>query len=84
MQHHTAQLDLAWQPLARAGVDVEKARNDMHDPGIAQVIAQDIEDARALNVTKTPEFFVNGRSMPSFGYDPLKTLVQDALAQAYR
>ena len=39
---------------------------------------------RCLNVTKTPEFFVYGRPMPSFGYDQLKGLVDEALASAYR
>ncbi len=82
--NHTARVDLAWQPLARAGVDVEQARNDMGSPEIARIIAQDVEDARTLNVTKTPEYFVNGKPMPSFGYQQLQRLVDDALAQAYR
>jgi protein-disulfide isomerase len=81
--HHTAQIDLAWQPLARAGVDVEQAKSDMRAPEIARLIAQDIEDARTLNVTKTPEYFVNGRPMPSFGYEQLQKLVSDALRAAY-
>jgi protein-disulfide isomerase len=81
--HHTAQVDLAWQPLARAGVDVEQAKSDMRAPEIARLIAQDIEDARTLNVTKTPEYFVNGRPMPSFGYEQLQKLVSDALRAAY-
>lgn len=82
--NHTARVDLAWQPLARAGVDVEQARNDMGSPEIARIIAQDVEDARTLNVTKTPEYFVNGRPMPSFGYQQLQKLVDDALRDAYR
>ena len=84
VQHHTAQLALVWQPLSRAGVDVEKARNDMQDPGIVQVIAQDLQDAQTLSITKTPEFFVNGRPLPIFGYDELRKLVQEALSDAYR
>lgn len=82
--HHTARIDLAWQPLARAGVDVAQARTDMRSPEITRIIAQDVEDARTLNVTKTPEYFVNGRPLPSFGYDQLKRLVDDALAASYR
>jgi len=50
----------------------------------ARAIAQDLDDARILNVTKTPEFFVNGRPLPSFGYDQLKELVDKALASARR
>jgi len=36
-----------------------------------------------LNVKATPEFFVNGKPLPSFGYDQLKSLVEDELAAAY-
>jgi protein-disulfide isomerase len=82
--HHTAQVELAWQPLARAGVNVEQAKSDMRAPEIARLIAQDIDDARTLNVTKTPEYFVNGRPMPSFGYEQLQKLMDDALREAYR
>ncbi|MBF0214737.1 MAG: hypothetical protein HQM00_14440 [Magnetococcales bacterium] len=49
----------------------------------AQVIQQDIEDGKRLNVRATPEFFVNGRPMPSFGYDQLSRLVKEAVAAAY-
>ena len=45
------------------------------------VIAQDIADGRTLNVTKTPEFFVNGRPLPVFGYEELKKLVDLALKE---
>jgi protein-disulfide isomerase len=73
-----------WQPLARAGVNVEQAKADMQAPEIGRVIAQDMEDGKTLNVNKTPEFFVNGRPLPSFGYEQLRNLVQEELARAYR
>lgn len=82
--HHTARVEFAWPILARAGVDIEQAKRDMRAPEIARLIAQDIADARALNVTKTPEYFVNGRPMPSFGYEQLQKLVQGALMREYR
>jgi protein-disulfide isomerase len=82
--NHTAQLDLVWQPLERAGIDVERAKADMQAPEIARVVAQDLEDVRTLNVNKTPEFFVNGRPLPSFGYEQLRNLVNEELANAYR
>ncbi len=83
-QNHTAQVGLVWQPLERAGVDVARAKADMQAPEIARVIAQDLEDVRTLNVTKTPQFFVNGRPLPSFGYEQLRTLVYEELANVYR
>lgn len=40
-------------------------------------------DARALGVTKTPGFFVNGRPLPRFGLEELQTLVKEELRGAY-
>lgn len=55
----------------------------MNAPEIAQRIEQDLSDAKALNVTKTPEFFVNGLPLPSFGLKQLQNLVKQALRSAY-
>jgi protein-disulfide isomerase len=80
--HHTAQPDAALRQLEGVGLDMARLRSDMHSPDIARLIDQDLADARTLSVTKTPEFFVNGRPMPSFGYDQLKKLVDNALTSA--
>jgi transposase len=53
-----------------------------NSPEVARLIEQDLPDAKALNVTMTPEYFVNGKGLPSFGYEQLKDLVADALANA--
>ena len=81
---HTAQPDLAWSEVQRIGLEMDRLKKDMEQPELARLIQQDLQDAVALNVTKTPEFFVNGRPMPSFGYEELKTLVDQALREAYR
>ncbi|CAB1367317.1 DsbA family protein [Denitratisoma oestradiolicum] len=77
--HHTPQLALVWQKLEGLDLNLEQLRLDMMAPEIAQLIAQDLADAQALNVTQTPEFFVNGAPLPTFGYEPLKALVDAAL-----
>ncbi len=82
--NHSPQPDLVWNYIAGVGLDLERVRHDMYAPDIAQNLAQDVADAKALNVTQTPEFFVNGKPMPSFGYEELDALVNDALATAYR
>ena len=82
--HHTPQVALAWKHLEGLGLNLEQMQFDMTAPEIANVIAQDLEDARALNVTRTPEYFVNGKPLPSFGYEQLKRLVDDALAATRR
>jgi len=81
---HKPQVALVWKHLEGLGLNLEQLRTDMAAPEIARMIAQDLEDARVLNVTKTPEFFVNGKPLPSFGYDPLKDLVDKTLASARR
>jgi len=82
VQHHTARVELVWKHLEGLGLDMERLRNDMHSPEITRIIEQDVADAQKLKVTKTPEFFVNGKPMPSFGYEQLQGLVKEALAGA--
>jgi protein-disulfide isomerase len=81
--HHNPQPDKLWPLLARAGIDVEKLQRDMHDPAIEKRIAQDIADARTLNVRKTPGFFVNGIPLQSFGYQQLHQLVRSEIDKQY-
>ncbi len=81
--NHTPQPDLVWAQLGGLGLDLDRVRQQTFDADIAQLVQQDIADARALGVTQTPEFFVNGKPMPSFGYDQLTTLVDGALRKEY-
>jgi hypothetical protein len=37
-----------------------------------------------LDVNKTPEYFVNGRPLPSVSYERLDNLVHEELANTYR
>jgi protein-disulfide isomerase len=82
--NHTAQVGAAWQQLAGLGLDQDQIEADMTSPEIAQIIEQDLADASTMNVTMTPEYFVNGRPLPSFGYEQLRQLVDEALAEAGR
>ncbi|MFZ3042531.1 MAG: thioredoxin domain-containing protein [Thiobacillus sp.] len=70
--------------LEGLGLDLARLQNDMNAPDIASLIARDMADVNTLNINKTPEFFVNGKPLPSFGYEPLKKLVDEALASEYR
>ncbi|HJV25898.1 MAG TPA: thioredoxin domain-containing protein [Aromatoleum sp.] len=79
---HTARVDFAWKAIEGLGLNMEQMAFDVTDPQIARLIEQDLADARTLNVTQTPEFFVNGKPLPSFGAEQLKKLVDDALASS--
>jgi protein-disulfide isomerase len=81
--NHQAQPDRLWVYLDKAGIDLEQAREDMHREDIEDRIRQDVSDARQLQVTKTPGFFVNGRPLVPFGADELRALVDSEVARNY-
>jgi protein-disulfide isomerase len=71
------------QSIAGVGLDMPKLEADMNSPEVTQRIERDLEDAKALRVTATPEYFVNGKPMPSFGEQQLRDLIDEALQDAY-
>jgi len=81
--NHTVRSDLVMARLDGLGLNLEQLNRDMNDPEITRAIEQDLADAKSLNVTKTPEYFVNGRQMPTFGDEQLKELVGEELKRAY-
>lgn len=83
-RHHVAEVDRVWPHLEGLGLDIELLKRDMDAPDIAALIAQDLADAESLNVTRTPEFFVNGHPLPSFGFQQLTDLVDAAVLEAQR
>lgn len=80
--HGKPNIDLAYRAAQEAGLDIEKAKKDALTPEIEAVLKQDIEDLTALEVTKTPTFLVNGRSLPTFGDEQLRALVAEEVAKA--
>lgn len=82
--NHEARVDLLWRHLEGTGLDFDRLRNDMNADDVERSMKQDRADANALKVEKTPEYFVNGRRMQTFGYEQLRKLVQDELAASYR
>lgn len=74
--HGSPNLDRAWQVAASAGLDVERARADLSSTEIAAVLDQDTKDVKTLGVEQTPTFFVNGKSLESFGPQQLLNLVE--------
>ncbi len=81
--NHTAQPDLVLQAIAGVGLNMAQLMADVNAPDIAQRMEQDRHDAIAMKVTATPEYFVNGRPLPSFGEQQLLSLVREELQRAY-
>ncbi len=79
--HGQPNIEIAFQVAEQAGLDLARARQEMEKPGTQAQLQQEIEDLTALQVTKTPTFFVNGRSLPSFGPDQLAALVNEEVVK---
>jgi protein-disulfide isomerase len=82
--NHKVVPQLVWAQLAGLGLDPERLQRDMKDPEIGRNMGQDEADAKKLRVQKTPEYFVNGRQMTTFGQEQLRQLVQEELARVYQ
>jgi protein-disulfide isomerase len=84
VSNHRVDPEALWAQLQVLDLDVAKLKADMESPEVAKNVALDLQDSKALKVVATPEYFVNGRGLPDFGYDQLQKLVQQELAAAYR
>ncbi len=82
-RHHQVVLDEVWRVLAYGGLDLERLREDLADPRLGEIVAQDLADAATLGVRKTPGFFVDGRPLEPFGAEPLIELVEAAVRAHY-
>ncbi|MBK8324618.1 MAG: thioredoxin domain-containing protein [Betaproteobacteria bacterium] len=82
--NHTVEPALARQAIAGVGVNFEQLAADMKAPEVEQRMTLDRIEAAQLKVTKTPEYFVNGRQMQTFGRQQLQRLVADEIAKAYK
>jgi protein-disulfide isomerase len=82
VQNHTAYVQLTGPVLQSLGLDMTKLQSDANAPEVATMISRDLSDAKTMNVTMTPEYFVNGKPLPQFGFDELKKLVDDELANS--
>lgn len=81
--NHRVQPELVLARLDGLGLVLQRLKADLEDPEIARRIAIDRDDAQGLRVTKTPEFFVNGRQMATFGREQLAKLVAGEIARVY-
>jgi protein-disulfide isomerase len=82
--NHTVQPDAIWTPLEGLGLNMEQLKADMNSPEIARRIEQDLNDAKTLKVTQTPEYFVNGRPLPTWGLEQLQALVKEEVQANYK
>jgi protein-disulfide isomerase len=82
-QNHTVLQDRILPAIADVGLDMDKLADDMNRMDVLVRMERDQEDAITLQVRATPEYYVNGRPLPSFGREQLAALVREELAKAY-
>lgn len=80
---HVSQPGRARSLLNAIALDHAQLDADMTRPEVVNVVQKDMQDLQALGVRATPEFFVNGKPLPSFGYRQLADLVSDAVKETY-
>ena len=82
-RHHRVLPGEIWKLLSEVGLDIERMKVDVRDPRIAAVIEQDLADAKALGVRRTPGFFVNGKPLEPFGARSLANLIKAEIRANY-
>lgn len=77
--HHKPNVDRAWEIAESKGLNVEAAKAIMNSEAINKLIVQEMADLKTLNVRQTPTFFVNQKTLSSFGAQQLYELVVSEL-----
>ena len=78
--HGAPRPDLLLGYAVLGGIDQATWKDEAANPEFQQRIRQDFEDGKALGVARTPTFFVNGTPLAQIGYEPLRSAVEQALA----
>lgn len=78
--HKNKKPELLWDILKDIpNIDLEKIRIDMNNSKIEDIINQDLNDARKLNVRGTPTIFINNKILPTLSFDALINAVEDEI-----
>jgi protein-disulfide isomerase len=80
--HDKPDMEKAWARAKDAGLDIERGKRDAARPDFQTTLEKDAEDVKALEVTRTPTFFVNGQPLTEFGPRPLYEMVKREVEKA--
>ena len=79
VHNHVVQQERVLPAIAAVGLDIARLEADMNSPEVQARMDKDLQDSKVLKVVATPEYFVNGRPLPSFGQEQLANLVREEL-----
>ena len=82
-EHGRSNPQLVWDYLSGTGLDTQKAKQDMNDARIAELLKQDAKDLATLKINKTPSFFINGKPLTEFGQNQLRVQVEKEIRATY-
>lgn len=77
--NHVVLPDQVGPAIASVGLNMQQLMADMNSAEVTQRMEKDKQDAVVLQVSKTPDYYVNGRPLPSFGQQQLADLVREEL-----
>lgn len=80
--HAKPDLEKAWSRAKDVGLDIELGKRDSTRPEFQTTLDKDGADAKALEVSRTPTFFVNGQPLTDFGPRPLYEMVKREVEKA--
>ena len=83
-EHGRSNPQLVWDYLSGTGLDTQKAKQDMNDARIAELLKQDAKDLAVLKISKTPSFYINGKPLTEFGPNQLRAQVENEIRGAYQ
>ena len=72
----------AWKIAGDAGLNIAKAQKDALAENVDHILQQEADDLVALQVLRTPTFFVNGKPLTNFGPQELVDLVKSEVQAA--
>jgi protein-disulfide isomerase len=81
VSNHVVQPDKIGPVIESLGLDMDRLAADMNSAEVTRRIERDMQDAIILKVSKTPDYYVNGRPLPSFGQQQLADLVREELGR---
>jgi protein-disulfide isomerase len=79
--HHDPRPQLIPELAKRVGLDMAAFGKSISSGDLRPRIEQDQADGKALGVTGTPTFFVNGKMLEQLGYEQLRALINAELAK---
>ncbi len=63
------------------GLNIDQLKASITDPKHSAKVDRDMRDVDAMNVSRTPTFFVNGRQLARFNQQDLRNLIREELAK---